>query len=239
MTDSTPAPNRPAANNGGADRLVRRGLVITALGLIALAGIYYLALVVTPTERWQGLAQKILYVHAPAATTCLMAFLLTGLASAAYLLLKDPRVDAFAESSAEVGLAFGAVMLATGPMWGKPVWGSWWQWEPRLTLTLLLVLLFLGYRALRSAIDDPGERARYAAVVGIMALVLVPFVHLSVYLFRTIHPQPVVLKPAEPTLPWEMLRTLLASWAVFHLLLYTGFVTVRYGLARRAAEEAA
>jgi heme exporter protein C len=221
------------------DRLVRRGLAISAVGLAALAGVYYVALVLTPTERWQGLAQKILYVHAPAATTALMAFLLTGVASAMYLWLKDPRIDAFADASAEVGLAFGVVMLTTGPLWAKPVWGSWWQWEPRLTLTLLLVLLFLGYRALRAAIDDPGERARYAAVVGIMALVLVPFVHLSVYLFRTIHPQPVVLKPSEPTLPWEMLRTLLVSWGVFHLLLYVGFVTTRYGLARRAPAEAA
>lgn len=221
------------------DRLVRRGLAISVVGLVALGAIYYLALTQTPTERWQGLAQKILYLHAPAATTALMAFLLTGVASAMYLWLKDPRIDAFAEASAEVGLVFGAVMLTTGPLWARPVWGSWWQWEPRLTLTLLLVLLFLGYRALRAAIDDPGERGRYAAVIGVMALVLVPFVHLSVYLFRTIHPQPVVLKPSEPTLPWEMLRTLLLSWAVFHLLLYVGFVTTRYGLARRAAAEAA
>lgn len=220
------------------DRLVRRGLAISAVGLVALGVIYYLALTQTPTERWQGLAQKILYLHAPAATTALMAFLLTGVASAMYLWLKDPRIDAFAEASAEVGLVFGAVMLTTGPLWARPVWGSWWQWEPRLTLTLLLVLLFLGYRALRAAIDDPGERGRYAAVIGVMALVLVPFVHLSVYLFRTIHPQPVVLKPSQPTLPWEMLRTLLLSWAVFHLLLYVGFVTTRYGLARRAAAEA-
>lgn len=220
---------------GAGDRLVRRGLAISAVGLVALGAIYYLALTQTPTERWQGLAQKILYLHAPAATTALMAFLLTGVASAMYLWLKDPRIDTFAEASAEVGLVFGAVMLTTGPLWARPVWGSWWQWEPRLTLTLLLVLLFLGYRALRAAIDDPGERGRYAAVIGVMALVLVPFVHLSVYLFRTIHPQPVVLKPSEPSLPWEMLRTLLLSWAVFHLLLYVGFVTARYGLARRAA----
>lgn len=228
-----------AAGSGAGDRLVRRGLALTALGLVGLAGLYYVALAGTPTERWQGAAQKILYLHAPAATTALLAFLLTGIASGMYLWLKDPRIDAFAEASAEVGLAFGAVMLTTGPLWAKPVWGAWWQWEPRLTLTLLLVLLFLGYRALRSAIDDPGERARYAAVVGIMALVLVPFVHLSVYLFRTIHPQPVVLKPSEPSLPWEMLRTLILGWAVFHLPLYLGLVTTRYGLARRAPPEAA
>jgi heme exporter protein C len=212
--------------------VIRRGVVLTLLGLAALAGVYAFALLGTPTERWQGLAQKILYLHAPSAWSALLAFSLVGLASAAYLLLKDPRLDAFAEASAEVGLAFGAVMLTTGPMWGRPVWGSWWQWEPRLTLTLLLVLLFVGYRALRNSIDDPEERARYSAVIGIMALVLVPFVHLSVYLFRTIHPQPVVLKPSRPSLPWEMLRTLAASMAAFTLL-YIGMVTTRYGIGRR------
>lgn len=212
--------------------VIRRGVVLTLLGLAALAAVYGVALLGTPTERWQGLAQKILYVHAPSAWASLMAFSLVGIASVAYLLLKDPRLDAFAEASAEVGLAFGAVMLTTGPIWARPVWGTWWQWEPRLTLTLLLVLLFVGYRALRNSIDDPEERARYSAVVGIMALVLVPFVHLSVYLFRTIHPQPVVLKPSRPTLPWEMLRTLLASMATFTLL-YVGLVTTRYGIGRR------
>ena len=218
-------------------RIIRAGAVITALALLGMAGVYYLALVVTPGERWQGEAQKILYIHAPAAWAALMAFSLVGVASAGYLMLKDRRLDTFAEASAEVGLAFGVVMLTTGPLWGRPVWGAWWQWEPRLTLTLLLVLLFVGYRALRTAIDDPEERARYAAVVGIMALVLVPFVHLSVYLFRTIHPQPVLLKPSKPSLPWEMLRTLLTS-IVAYTLLYVGFVTLRYGIGRRRVEAA-
>ena len=217
--------------------IIRRGLWLTALGVVAVAGVYLLAMLGTPTERWQGPAQKILYIHAPAAWAALMAFSLVGLASAGYLFLKDLRLDTFAESSAEVGLAFGAVMLSTGPMWARPVWGTWWQWEPRLTLTLLLVLLFVGYRALRSSIDQPDDRARYAAVIGIMALVLVPFVHLSVYLFRTIHPQPVFLKPSSPSMPWVMLRTLLISIGAFTLL-YVGLVTTRYGIGRRAAERA-
>jgi len=217
--------------------LIKRGLVLSSIALAGLAGMYVLALAGTPTERWQGLAQKILYLHAPSAWVSLLAFSLVGIASVAYLLMKDTRLDVFAEASAEVGLAFGAVMLTTGPLWGRPVWGAWWQWEPRLTLTLLLVLLFVAYRALRATIDDPEERARYSAVIGVMALVLVPFVHLSVYLFRTIHPQPVVLKPGRPTLPGEMLRTLLVSFAVFTLL-YVGFVTVRYGIGKARREAA-
>ncbi|MFN0179063.1 MAG: cytochrome c biogenesis protein CcsA [Gemmatimonadales bacterium] len=216
---------------------IRWGLWLTAAGLIAMVGVYVLALGITPTERFQGPAQKILYVHAPAAWSALMAFGLVGVASVGYLLLKDPRLDTFAESSAEVGLAFGAMMLTTGPLWGRPVWGSWWEWEPRLTLTLLLVLLFVGYRALRNSIDQPEDRARYAAVIGVMALVLVPFVHLSVYLFRTIHPQPVFMKPSSPSMPWEMVRTLLVSIGAFTLM-YLGLVTTRYGIGRRAAGKA-
>ena len=221
---------------GQTDRLIRRGFVLTGLGLAGLVVVYVLALQFTPTEARQGLAQKIFYVHAPAAWSALMAFGLVGITSAAYLWLRDPRLDRFAESSAEVGLAFGLIMLTTGPLWARPIWGTWWQWEPRLTLTLLLFFLFLGYRALRASLSDPSERARFAAVVGVLALVLVPFVHLSVYMFRTIHPQPIVLKPNAPSLPWEMLRTLLVSIGVFTGL-YLGLVTVRYGLATRDAEE--
>jgi len=217
--------------------VTRGGLWISGLAMAGIAGVYWLALLGTPTERWQGLSQKILYIHAPAAWAALLAFGLVGVASAAYLFLRDIRLDTFAEASAEVGLAFSAIMLTTGPLWGRPVWGSWWEWEPRLTLTLLLVLLFVGYRALRNALDFPEDRARYSAVVGVMALVLVPFVHLSVYLFRTIHPQPVLLKPSAPSMPWEMLRTLLTSIGAFTLL-YIGFVTARYGIGRRRQQEA-
>ena len=121
-------------------------------------------------------------------------------------------------------------MLTTGPIWAKPIWGTWWTWDARLTLTLFLFFLFIGYLALRAAVHDRAERARFSAVVGILGMLLVPFIHLSVYLFRTLHPQPIVLKPSEPSLPPEMLRTLLVATVVFTLL-YLGLVTTRYGLA--------
>ncbi|HXE57887.1 MAG TPA: cytochrome c biogenesis protein CcsA [Gemmatimonadales bacterium] len=209
--------------------VIRRGLAISAVALLGVAAVYVLALGFTPTEARQGLAQKIFYLHVPAAWGAMLAFSLVGIVSALYLWLHDPRLDLFAESSAEVGLAFSAVMLTTGPIWAKPIWGTWWTWDARLTLTLFLFFLFVGYRALRAAVGDRAERARYSAVVGIMGLLLVPFVHVSVYLFRTLHPQPVVLKPSAPSLPWEMLRTLLVSTAAFTLL-YVGFVTTRYGI---------
>jgi heme exporter protein C len=219
--------------------ITRRGLGISLTAFLGLAAVYVLALGYTPVEARQGMAQKIFYLHVPAAWSALIAFSLVGLASALYLWLHDPRLDRFAAASAEVGVAFSAVMLTTGPIWAKPIWGTWWTWDARLTLTLFLFFLFIGYLALRASVHDPAERARFSAVVGILGMLLVPFIHLSVYLFRTLHPQPIVLKPSAPSLPPEMLRTLLVSMAVFTLL-YIGLVTLRYGLgmAEDARDEA-
>ena len=211
-------------------RLARIGLTVTVASFVLLAGVYVWAIKYTPVERLQGAAQKIFYIHVPAAVWTELAVILVGLAGIFYLFLKDPRLDRFAEASAEVGTAFATVVLTTGPIWGKPIWGTWWTWDARLTLTLLLFLVLIGYLILRGAVLDPGMRARYSAVLGICGMVLVPFVHLSVYMFRTLHPQPIVLKPSAPSLPTEMLVTLLFSFGVFTLL-YIGLVTQRIALA--------
>jgi heme exporter protein C len=218
-------------------RLLRTGRWITVIALALMAGVFVRALAFTPIERMQGPAQKIFYVHVPAAWCAMLAMVLVGIAGILFLLLKDPRFDRFGEASAEVGTVFSMIMLTTGPIWAKPIWGTWWTWDARLTLTLFLFLLFLGYLVLRGAVTDPGLRARYSAVLGICGLVLVPFIHLSVYLFRTLHPQPIVLKPSAPSLPGPMLTTLLVSFTVFTVL-YVGFVMQRYalGLLREQAE---
>ncbi|GIW52691.1 MAG: cytochrome c biogenesis protein [Gemmatimonadales bacterium] len=210
--------------------LARRGSVLTAVALLGLVAVYVRALFFTPIERFQGPAQKIFYIHAPSAWVALLAFAVTGLLSILYLWLKDRRLDLGAAASAEIGVAFSVVMLTTGPLWGKPIWGTWWTWDARLTSTLFIFLLFVGYLVLRGALADPDVRARYSAVLGILAIPLVIFIHVTVYLFRTLHPDPVVLKPEAPSLPGEMLVTLLFSLAVFTLL-YAGFLTQRYALA--------
>jgi heme exporter protein C len=210
--------------------LLHKGRWITLLGLALLAGVYVRALAFTPVERLQGPAQKIYYLHVPAAIWAETAMVLVGLASIFYLFLKDRRLDRFAAASAEVGTVFAAIVLTTGPIWGKPIWGTWWTWDARLTSTLLLFFLYIGYQLLRGAVRDPALGARYAAVLGICGMFLVPFIHMSVYLFRTLHPQPIVLKPSAPSLPGSMLATWLYSLGVFTLL-YVGFVTQRYAVS--------
>src|SRR5437016_14485545 len=216
--------------------LAHKGRWMTLVGLVCLAGVYVRALAFTPVERLQGPAQKIFYLHVPAALWTEAAMILVGLAGIFYLFLKDPRLDRFAAASAEVGTVFATIVLTTGPIWGKPIWGTWWTWDARLTSTLFLFFLYIGYLLLRGAIDDAALRARYAAVLGICGMCLVPFIHLSVYLFRTLHPQPIVLKPSAPSLPGSMLVTLLLSFGVFTLL-YVGFVMQRYALALAQAQQ--
>jgi len=212
--------------------LAQKGRRVVMAGLLLLGGAYVRALAFTPVERFQGPAQKIFYLHVPAAVTTELAVILVGLAGVFFLFLKDPRLDRFAEASAEVGTVFAAIVLTTGPIWGKPIWGTWWTWDARLTSTLFLFFLLIGYQVLRSAVTDAGLRARYAAVLGICAVVLVGFIHMSVYLFPTLHPQPIVLRPAKPGVPPEMLVTLLLSFGVF-LVLYVGFVMQRYAIAQQ------
>jgi heme exporter protein C len=221
-----------------ATRIGRAGMVVTWVALAGLAAVYVRALKYTPVEVNQGAAQKIFYVHVPAAWSALLAIAITGLLSMLYLWLKDRRIDLAAAASAEVGVAFATVMLTTGPIWGKPIWGTWWTWDARLTSTLFLFLLFVGYLVMRGVLVDPGVRGRLSAVIGIMGLILVPFIHLTVYMFRTLHPAPIVLKPSAPSLPGVMLVTLMSSLGVFTLL-YIGFMMQRYalGLLHEAREE--
>jgi heme exporter protein C len=185
----------------------------------------------TPIEAKQGAAQKIFYVHVPSALVALyIAFPLMAIASGLYLWLRDDRLDILAESAAEVGLVFATAVLVTGPIWGKTVWGTWWTWDARLTSMLFLWFVIVGYLVLRGAVDDAAMRARYSAVVGLMAVVLIPFIHLSVYMFRTLHPRPILLKPSAPSLSPEMLHTIMLAIGSM-ILFFVALLRIRYRLA--------
>lgn len=186
----------------------------------------------TPYEATQGAAQKIYYIHVPAALSAYLALFVVAVMSIVHLWLRDERSDLLAESAAEVAFLFTTVVLTTGPLWGKPVWGTWWTWDARLTLTLFLWFVTASYLVLRGAVEDAATRARFSAVIGALAALLVPFIHLSVYLFRTLHPDPIVLKPERPSLPAEMLLTW--TLAVFAFLFFcSALIRARYRLALR------
>mgnify|MGYP000249036155 CR=1 FL=1 len=121
--------------------------------------------------------------------------------------------------------------LLTGPLWGRVAWGTWWTWEPRLTLTLLLWFIYLGYFLVRASTDNPERGKRFAAVVGIVGALDIPLIHVSVQFFRSLHPAPVVLKPDGPSLAPEMLATLFVGLGSFTLLFFSFFL-YRYGLER-------
>ena len=211
--------------------------VIAAVAVVAL---YVRAILFTPLEAKQGAAQKIYYIHVPSAIGAYTAVTITALASLIYLWLKDERADRMAEASAEVGLVFMTMVLITGPLWAHKIWGAWWVWwDLRLTLSLFLWFVIVGYLVLRGAIEDPAMRGRYSAVLAVLGALLIPFIHLSVYFSMAhMHPDPVVLKPSEPSLPREMLITFLSGIGAF-LLLCLALIQSRYRLSELKDEMAA
>jgi heme exporter protein C len=210
---------------------LRRALLgaTRAVGLLAL----YLAFVYAPKEATMGHVQRIFYFHVGAAWTASLAFFVVFLGGVAYLRTGDRRWDALALSSAEVGVIFTTITLATGAIWAKPAWGAWWTWDPRLTTTTVLWLIYVSYLILRSAVDEPDRRARFAAVVGIVGFVDVPIVFLSIRLWRTIHP--VLVKSEGFDMAPEMVHALLAALLAYTLL-YAYLLLVRTGLERQRLE---
>ena len=224
MTAGTPTPAR-------ADPTPRPGrrswqLVVTG-GLLALG---LAAAMTAPPDRLQGNLQRLMYVHVPAAWLAYLAFAVTFGASVAWLWRRRPAADRLAAASAEVGVFFTGLALVLGSVWGKPVWGVWWTWDPRLVTTALLFFVYLGYLALRRAVADPLARARRAAVLGVVAFVQVPIVHMSVVWWRALHQPPTVLKPGDPTIDHLMLAALLVNVVAFTAL-YALLVARRLELA--------
>ncbi len=212
---------------------------LLAVALVACAAAVARALFFTPADAMLGDVQKLFYLHVPAAIAGLyIGCPLLAILSIGYLWVKDERLDRLAEASAEVALVFMTVVLTTGPIWGRSSWGTWWVWDARLTSTLFLWFLVVSYLVLRGAIEQPEARARLSAVMGSLAALLVPFIHLTVYLFRSQHPSPIVIKPealTQPSLPPEMASTFGLSAAAFVLLFFALLrLRFRYATVRDA-----
>ena len=192
-------------------------VTLAAAALIAVAG--YAALFLAPTERTMGLVQRIFYFHVPSAWTAFVAFLVVFVANIAYLLRRKPQWDWLGVSAAEVGLAFCTVVLVTGPIWAKPVWGIWWTWDARLTSTFVLWVLYVSYLLLRTLVGEAERRAVVSAVFGIFAFLDVPLVYMSIRWWRTQHPQPVIAGGGGSGLDPQMWRVFLICWAALLALM--------------------
>jgi heme exporter protein C len=203
---------------------------VTAVSLVVLA---VLALAVAPEDATQGDAYRLMYVHVPSAWLAYLAFGVTALGSVLYLLprTRSPRWDRLAGASAEVGVVFTGLTLATGSIWGRPIWGTWWEWDARLTTTAVLFFLYLGYLAVRRLGGDVVARGRRSAVVALIAFVDVPIVHFSVTWWQTLHQDATVFNPdLDVEITGTMAFVLVFSVIAFTLL-YGFLVTLRYRLA--------
>jgi heme exporter protein C len=204
------------------------------LALVGVAALGWMALVVAPPDAVQGDAQRLMYLHVPAAWLAYLSYFVTAVASGLYLVprTRSMRWDAVAAASAEIGVVFTALTIVNGSLWARPVWGIWWTWDARLVTTAVLFFLYLGYLALRRVPGAATVRARRSAIVAIIAFADVPIVHLSVIWWRTLHQQPTVLNPElDPQIHGVMLTTLLLGVAVYTVV-YVHLLLRRYLLAR-------
>ena len=190
--------------------------IITAAMMVADL---YLIFMVAPTDSVLGHVQRVFYFHVPIAIMSFVAFLVVFLGSLGYLVRRTPKWDAVAHASAEVGVVFVTLALLTGIIWARPVWNTWWTWEPRLTTTLILWLIYVAYLMVRSYAPPQSKGAVYAAAVGIIGFIDVPIVYYSVVWWRSIHPSPVV----GPFAQSDALETSMSLILLFSLITFLFF----------------
>jgi len=207
----------------------RPGKILGVLALLSVAAGLYFALIKAPPDAYQGEVQRIMYIHIPSILTAYLSFFIVFVGSCLYLWKRERRDDILAYAAAEIGVLFTALTIVEGSIWGKPTWGVWWTWDARLTLTALLLMIFVGYLMLRSLIEDPERAAVSGAVLGIIGFLDIPLIHMSVYWWRTLHQPPSILRPDKA--PWDnvhpsMLIALAINFIAF-LLLYFYLLSLR------------
>lgn len=212
-------------------RIERLGLLAGWLAIPALALGLYLALVWAPPDAMMGNVQRIMYVHFPSWIATAIAYLTAFVCSIAYLARRRPTMDYLAHAGVEIGVLFNITGLITGSIWGRPTWGVWWTWDARLTTTALMLVIFLGYLAVRSFLEDPEARARIAALVATIGFFTLPIVYKSVEWWRTLHQRPSSPETVDPEIV-VALRVMFVAFA----LLAAYLISRRYILARLEGE---
>lgn len=214
---------------------------LQVIGWLAAAGLLaglVMGFGVAPREATQGNVQRIMYLHVPSVWVAYVAFAVVFVASIVYLARRVEAADRLAHASAEVGVLFTGLTIATGSIWGKPTWGTWWTWDARLTSVAILFVMYIGYLLLRGMIEERERAARSAAVLGIIAALNIPLVHFSVVWWRTLHQPPSLMKPGGSAMPGIIVAALLVNFVAFSLL-YVYFVAKRARLLRLEEEAAA
>src|SRR2546428_4473237 len=208
------------------------GIAATAAAILAS----WMGLVWAPTDAIQGDVYRVIFVHVPTAWLAYLAFVVVFLASIGWLWTRRPWFDALAVASAEIGVLFTGLFIVAGSIWAKPTWGVWWTWDPRLVTTSIMFVMYVGYLLLRSLSTDFERRATRAAVLGIIAVVDIPIVHLSVLWMNSLHQLPTVLRiGAGPALDASMGATLGVSVIAFTLV-YLALLAERMDLERHRQE---
>ena len=197
--------------------------LLTALNILAAAGVLgalILILFFTPEEAQMGAVQKVFYFHVAAAWAGMLSFVIAAVAGALYLAKRELRWDWLSLASIEVGLMFGLAAILSGMIWAQPIWNTWWVWEPRLTTTAIMELIYLAYFILRGALNTPEAKARLGAVFAIVSVITVPLTFFSIRLYRTIHPVVFVSGGSTAfTMSPRMWTAFIVSLAAFTVLL--------------------
>ncbi|HHN68157.1 MAG TPA: heme ABC transporter permease [Thermopetrobacter sp.] len=182
---------------------------------------YYLALVVAPPDYQQGETVRIMFVHVPASALALGVYVFMAIAHILGFVLRHPLADAAARAAAPIGAVFTVISLITGALWGKPMWGTYWVWDARITSMFILLLLYLGYMAVWKAVDEPHRAAKIAGIVAIVGVINVPIIKFSVEWWNTLHQPASLLRPGGAAIAPEILTPLLWCMGAFALLFAT------------------
>jgi heme exporter protein C len=215
------------------NKLLVFDIICVILLLIATGLVFFYA----PVERVMGMVQKVFYFHVSTAWVGMLGFIASAVTGGIYLKNNQAKWDIISYASVEIGIVFALVAIATGSIWARPIWNTWWTWDPRLTTAAIMVLIYLAYLMLRQGIDDPDKRARFGAVYAIVGAVSVPLTFLSIRIFRTIHP--VVIGGGSGSTAFEMaprmLQTFIFSLIVWSVL-FVNLLIHRYRLGKLADE---
>ena len=232
MAEATSLPARPQAGTLR-DTLMRDGLLVAGAALMAVT--LYLVYFWVPTELNLGVSQRIFYFHVPLGWIGMVSIVIVAIASVMYLITKREKWDSLAYASAELGLIFATLIIVTGSVWAKPVWGVWWTWDAKLTTTLILWFIFLGYLMIRAYAPKGSQGARYGAVVALFGAIDAPIIYMATVWWRTAHPDLNIGPLAESgSLDSRMGITLLVSIVTFTVL-FAHVLMVRYSLRRSEA----